>query len=207
MKADHNGHGGGPGEEHSTGGSGGPRAKSIEANYEVNDVELRGIIVFLVGLTVMTVAVYLLMLGMFKLLNNREAEQETGKPRPVLALSEKERLPPEPRLQSAPGFAQQLGKEIGAKGDEAGAESERPKERTWELDQLRLKWNEDLQQGPKDQNGQPSGISIDEAMKRILEGNSLPDRSSAPAMGPGEAYSIELPTAASSARMTEQRKQ
>src|SRR5260221_13816954 len=137
MKADHNGHGGGYGEGHSKRSSEASRVRSIEANYEVSDVELRGIIVFLIGLTVMTVVVYVLMLLMFSLLNNREIETE--RKQSLLALSEKERLPPEPRLQSAPGFAQQLGKEVGVKEAETSLVKDKPLDRTWELGQLQQK--------------------------------------------------------------------
>lgn len=205
MKADHNGHAGGIGGGHQTGAAEASRVKSIEANYEVSDVELRGIIVFLIGLTVMTVVVYLLMFLMFTLLNTREVQTEQQKS--PLALSEKERLPPEPRLQSAPGFAQQLGKEVGEKESGISADSSRPKDRTYELDQLQKKWAEELKDGPRDQNGNPAGISIDEAEKRIVSGNSLPSRSTATAAEQAENYAIDMPTAASSGRMTEKRKQ
>jgi len=210
MKADHNGHGGGYVGGHPQGASEVSRKKSIESNYEVSDVELRGIIVFLIGLTVMTVVVYLLMLLMFELLNKNEIATDRKKPQSPLALSEKERLPPEPRLQSAPGFAQQLGKEVGVKEAETSLEKDKPLDRTWELVQLRNKWNADLKQGPKDQSGNPVGISIESAMKQILSGNGLPARAPATSQTGGggpESYAIEMPTAASSGRMTEKRKQ
>jgi hypothetical protein len=208
MKVDHNGHGGGHGEGHLKRSSEASRVKSIEANYEVSDVELRGIIVFLIGLTVMTVVVYVLMLLMFHLLNNREIESE--RKQSPLALSEKERLPPEPRLQSAPGFAQQLGKEVGVKEAETSLVKDKPLDRTWELDQLKQKWADELKYGPKDKNGNPAGISIEEAMKQILSGSGLPARPPATAQtggGGSETYAVEMPTAASSGRMTEKRKQ
>jgi hypothetical protein len=202
MKADHNGHGGGQGSLKVS-----PqvaREQSIAAHHEVSDVELRGIIVFLTGLTVMTVVVYLLMILMFNLLNTREDASDR---KPAQLAAEKEHLPPEPRLQSAPGFAEQLEKEVGIK---EGSEKDRPKDRTWELDQLQLKWEDDLKHGPKDQNGQPSGISIEQAKQQILSGSGLPTRAATTpqtgADGPA-AYAIEMPTAASSGRVTEKRKQ
>ena len=207
MKADQNGHGGGYGGGHSQETSDVSRQKSIEANHKASDVELRGIIVFLIGLTVMTVVVYVLMLLMFNLLNTREAETERKKPQSPLALSEKERLPPEPRLQSAPGFAQQLGKEVGVREAETSAERNKPKDRTWELNQLRKKWDEDLKLGPKDQSGNPAGISIEDAKKQVISGNSLAARSTATPAERAEDYAIDMPTAASSGRMTEKRKQ
>ena len=56
MKADQNGHVRGIMARQKA--SEAARLKSIAANYEVSDVELRGIVVFLAGLTVMTVVVY-----------------------------------------------------------------------------------------------------------------------------------------------------
>ena len=208
MKADHNGHGGSYGGEDPQGPSDSSRLKSAPANFEASDVELRGIIVFLIGLTVMTVVVYVLMLLMFNLLNTREGAREAEPSQ--MALKEKDRLPPEPRLQAAPGFAQQLGKEVGAKESEVSNERDKPKDRTWELGQLQKRWDEDLEQGPKDQNGNRVGISIALAKQQALSGNVLPARA-APAQQPqvveAEDYAIEMPTAASSGRLTEKRKQ
>lgn len=200
MKANHNGHGGGQVP--------GATQLSPAANHEVSDVELRGIIVFLIGLTMMTVVVYLLMMLMFTLLNTRETAKEVKANSP-LALKEKERLPPEPRLQSAPGFAQQLGKEVGVKEAETATERGKPLERTWELDKLRKKWEDDLKAGPRDQSGNPIGMSIDQAKQQVLSGNGLPARAttSLAAAGDAEGYAIDMPTAASSGRMTEKRRQ
>lgn len=206
MKADQNGHGGERGG-HLKVGPEGARQQSIDAHHEVSDVELRGIIVFLTGLTVMTVVVYLLMILMFNLLNTHETNVET-QPSPLA--SEKEHLPPEPRLQAAPGFAEQLVKEAGVKEAETELTRDKPKDRTWELHQLRQKWEQDLTQGPKDQKGNSIGISIDQAKQQILSGSGLPARTPAtPVAGAGgpEDYAIEMPTAASSGRVTEKRKQ
>ena len=206
MKADQNGHGG----RQVTETPDASHRKTAGDNHQVSDVELRSIVVFLIGLTVMTVVVYLLMLLMFNLLNTREKQTEAKKEKSPLALSEKERLPPEPRLQSAPGFSEKLDKEVGAQA-EGSQERDKPKDRTRELDQLRKKWDEDLSQGPKDKSGKPAGISIEEAMKQILTAGALPSRSATQTTegttGSPEDYAIDQPTAASSGRMTEKRKQ
>src|SRR2546430_16830660 len=98
MKAGDNRHGGG----HVTETPVVSHIKNVDVTHEVSDVDLRGILSFLIGLSVMTVVVYVLMLLMFNVLNSREEKKEADN-RPM-ALSERERLPPEPRLQSAPGF-------------------------------------------------------------------------------------------------------
>jgi len=197
MKADHNEHDGG----HLTGGT--VRPESIEAHYEVGDVELRGIVVFMAGLTVMTVVVYLLMLLMFNLLSTHEEIQETRTTeRSVMAqgTSEKNRLPPEPRLQSAPGFAQQLGKEVGVKEAETSPEKDQPKDRTWELQQLQTKWEDELSHGARDESGKRVGISITAAKEQLLSGSQKEETRA-------EDYAVDMPTGASSGRMTEKRKQ
>src|SRR6476660_6045424 len=81
--------------------------RNVDVAHELSDVNIRGILTFIIGLTVMTIAVYLLMWGMFRALfaaeNNNERKES---PPPPMAMSGKERLPAEPRLQSAPGFAE-----------------------------------------------------------------------------------------------------
>jgi len=197
MKSSHNGHGG-----HVTETPDVSHIKNIDVTREVSDVDLRGIVGFLIGLSVMTVVVYLLMLLMFTVLNSREEKKEEAEIRPM-ALTEKERLPPEPRLQSAPGFAEDLAKQAGVKETD---DLTKPKDRTWELDQLRKKWEDELLHGAKDPSGKPVALPIDEAKKLLLTSGALPVRTTTPAPG-GPDYGIDMPTAASSGRMTEKRKQ
>ncbi len=173
--------------------------RNVEVSHEMSDVDVKGILMFAVALTVMTVVVYLLMLLMFKVLNKQEVGKEQ-KPSPM-ALSEKERLPPEPRLQGAQGFSEGLNKSAGI--TETEDERKKPKDPLWEIRILRQQWNDVLEHGAKDKDGKVVGLPIDEAMKRILEGNGLPSRSQAR----GDADSMQTPTAASSGRMTEKGKQ
>jgi hypothetical protein len=178
-----------------------------------NDVQMRGIIGFLVGLAVMTVVVYLLMLLMFKVMDSRPDPADLKNPRSPLALKERERLPPEPRLQSAPGFAQKLESEAQPKESEAHAEkghakdqAESPKDRTFELEKLQEKWQQDLKDGPKDSSGKVIGIGIDQAMEQLVNENALPVRAITTATK-AEEFGVDMPTAASSGRVTEKRKQ
>src|SRR5438874_11913158 len=80
--------------------------RNVDTTHEVSDVQVGGIVKFVVGLFVMTVAVFFLTWGMFRMFEARSPEP----PRSPMALSGEERLPPEPRLQAAPGFAETLEK-------------------------------------------------------------------------------------------------
>lgn len=70
--------------------------------HEESDVAVRPLLWFVGGLTFFTIVVCLAMFLMFKYFLNREMAQELA-PSP-LARQGEERLPPEPRLQLAPGW-------------------------------------------------------------------------------------------------------
>jgi hypothetical protein len=147
--------------------------KNIDVTHEKSDVEIGGIARFVVGLTVLTVAVCLLMWGMFRLFNAEEAKQENQTKRSPMALKERERLPPEPRLQSAPAFGESLERatpEHQAKGEAPVAEDpNRPKDPLWEIQKVREQWNDVLEYGPVDQNGRRYGMPIEKAKEEILK--------------------------------------
>jgi hypothetical protein len=146
--------------------------KNVDVTHEASDVYIGGIARFVAGLSVLTIAVFFLMWGLFHLFESRTEETR----RSPMALSDKERLPPEPRLQGAPGFAEELEKP--AKAEEPGAkvkESGGPKDPLWEIKVLRQHWNEVLEQGPVDQNGQRYGMPIEKAKEEILK-QGLPVR-------------------------------
>jgi hypothetical protein len=113
-------------------------------------------------------------------------------------MSEQERLPPEPRLQGAKGFGEELSKSVGE------VNPDRPRDPKWEINVLHALWHDNLQNGLRDANGQVVGIPIEEAMKKIAE-SGLPTRASGPVKL--EDFAIRIPTAASSGRMTEKRLQ
>ena len=153
--------------------------KLLEARQDNDDAAdyVRGIATFIAGLTIMTIAVYLLMWGMFKLLNARE-EKHDEEP-PPMAMTSKERLPPEPRLQSAPGFAEDLEKQAAVKEEEDSKRNggtATPKDPLWEMKVLREHWKTTLQMGVKDQNGNFVVLPIEEAKKELLK-KGLPEES------------------------------
>jgi hypothetical protein len=181
--------------------------RNVDVAHELDDVEIRGILTFLVGLMVLTIVVYFLMLFMFKVLNSREESKPEERLSPM-AMSEKERLPPEPRLQGARGFGEQLGKEIGAA--QSPEELKKPKDPLFEIDALRGYWTRILTTG-KDPTGKTVALPIEDAKLLALTNGSLAARETKlPEGGPGsraEDYGVDMPTASSSGRMTEKRKQ
>src|ERR1044072_2939458 len=80
--------------------------KNIDVTHEESDVYIGGIARFVLGLFVLIVVSFVLIWAMVRMLESRPHQGE--KPPSPMALTDKERLPPEPRLQSAPGFAEQL---------------------------------------------------------------------------------------------------
>ena len=205
MKSDHNdkGHG------HTTETPDVSHLRNVEVAHEMSDVNIRGILTFIVGLTVMTIAVYLLMWGMFRVLFTQEVTKDRRESPPSpMAMNGKERLPSEPRLQSAPGFAEGLEKEAGAKPTPQSSPT--PRDPLWEINVLRENWQVTLKNGARDQSGKVVGIPIEDAKKQVLT-QRLPSRiNTIPEEGPGwqaSDYAVDMPTAASSGRTTEKRKQ
>ena len=75
-------------------------AENPAVHHEESDVNIRGILAFGVALIVAAIVVYLVVGGVFKYLDIREARQP--QPEYPLAAAEENRLPPEPRLQTNP---------------------------------------------------------------------------------------------------------
>jgi hypothetical protein len=173
--------------------------KNIDVTHEASDVNVGGIIKFVVGLTLFGIAVQVLMWGMFRFLNSQEAGKEP--PQGPMAMTEQERRPPDPKLQSAPGFGVKL-----ENGQWVPLENREPQA---EYRVLREQWDQTLNEGGRDRSGKIVGLPIDQAMQRVLEGKGLPSRAPAQANAGAHAedYGIDMPTAASSGRMTEKRRQ
>jgi hypothetical protein len=150
--------------------------KNIDVTHEVSDVYIGGIAKFVVGLLILIVASFVLMWAAFRLLQSQSLEAE--KPRSPMALSENDpnRLPPEPRLQGAPGFSEDLEKSTAAKQETARGVSsaitgKAPalKDPMWEIRVVRDQWNDVLKNGPVDQNGQRYGMPIEQAKQEVLK--------------------------------------
>lgn len=150
--------------------------KNVDVTHEVSDVYISAIAKFVVGLFVLMVVSFFLMWVLFRAFESRITET----PASPMALTEKDRLPPEPRLQGAPGFAEQLGKKAPAmkkeESNSAVATGEaRPKDPLWEIKILREQWNDVLEHGPADQSGKRYGMPIEKAKEEILK-QGLPAR-------------------------------
>lgn len=147
--------------------------KNVDVTHEKSDVQTGGVAKFLIGLLILTIATCVLVWGMFVSFQSRVKEPA----RAPLALAGKERLPPEPRLQAAPGFGEQLEKNQKA-GNEAAkpVNADQPKDALWEIKELRKQWNDVLENGPVDKDGKRYGMPIENAKEEIIR-SGLPTRS------------------------------
>jgi hypothetical protein len=148
--------------------------KNVDVTHEVSDVYISGIARFVVGLSILMIASFFLMWGMFRVFDARLKEP----PRSPMALSDKERLPPEPRLQGAPGFGEGLEKTGTSESEAIAGAGNQPKSPLWEIKAVRDQWNEVLKHGPIDKDGKRYGMPIERAKEEILK-QGLPARSQA----------------------------
>jgi len=177
--------------------------QNVDVAHEASDVNIGGILKFVVGLTIFGIIVQVLTWGMFRFFN---AEQETQEPKQgPMAMTKEERLPPEPRLQAAPGFGVKLvnGQWVALEKREPQAEYRVLREQ-WES-QLNCKNNDDRRgderhsEESKLVSPNPACMPIDVAIEKLLEGTGLPVRAQEKnSASPG----LALPTAASSGRVT-----
>jgi hypothetical protein len=168
--------------------------KNLDVTHEANDVNVSGVLKFVMGLTVLGVVVFLLMWGMFRFLYAQETEKEP--PPGPMAMTEQERLPPEPRLQAAKGFGVKL--ENGQWVDLATREPEA------EYRVLHEQWDRALKcsSGPDETAHSTTCMPIDVAMEKVLQGSGLPVRA-----GSKNSAEVSPPTAWSSGRESGKRQQ
>ena len=169
--------------------------RNEEVTHETSDINVRGVLAFVLILTVATAAVSVGMWFLFRIFDRQEARQEP-KRGPMAVTSKEERLPPKPRLQAAPGFQAEL-----PDGRNEGLELKAPQA---EYQVLKKYWDQALNGELKDQSGNPIGMPINQAMEQIVSGQGLPARAQ---VGPNklEDWAITTPTAMSSGRQTEKR--
>ena len=167
MKSNHEGNG----PAHVTETPDVSHIRNVDVTHETSDVSIRGVATFIVALTIMAIIVHILMWAMFGVLNTRD--EKTERPPSPMALTGSERLPPEPRLQVAPGFGEQLNSAV--KKEENAKASDQPRDPLWEINVVRDQWATTLKDGSKDQNGNVVAIPIEDAKKQLLE-KGLPSR-------------------------------
>lgn len=169
--------------------------RNVEVTHEKSDISVRGVLMFVVALTIAGVAIHVGVWLLFRYFSAQEAKA----PRPgPMALTGEDRLPQGPRLQAAPGFEITLedGRKVRLEKREPQAEYQ----------VLRQQWDENLKTGLKDQSGKVVGMPIDAAIDKVVSGQGLPSRVKG---SPGKLtdYAISMPTAASSGRESEKRLQ
>lgn len=155
--------------------------RNVEVTHETSDVNVRAVLTFCSVLAISMIAVAFGTWMLFGFLNQQQAKEEP-KPGP-LALTE---LPPEPRLQGAPGFQLTL-----ENGQTVNLERTLPQT---EYRELRKQWEQNLKT-----------MAIEETMKKIAS-QGLPTKTKSAAVK-FEDYAISMPTAASSGRESEKRLQ
>lgn len=136
--------------------------------YEENEISLKGIVGFGIGLFLLIVITFFLM--HFLLKGFYEARAELAPPANPMQMTQKEQLPPEPRLQSAPGFG------IDGPNGRINLELREPQAEYRELVKI---WNDVLKNGKKDKStGVVTVMPINEAKAKFLA--SAPKAKSGP---------------------------
>lgn len=127
--------------------------------YEENEIQLKGIISFAVGLLLLIIVTFALIWALLNVLGDYFKSDEVN----PMAMSDKERLPPEPRLQAAPGFG------VDSETGRVNLELRIPQA---EYRELRKQWDDLLENGRKDpKTGMVSVMPIEEAKRKFLEQN------------------------------------
>jgi hypothetical protein len=133
----------------------------LNTPYEQNEIQLKGIIGFGIGLFLLIVVTFALMWALLNVL--KDYSEENAAVKNPLAMSDRERLPPEPRLQLAPGF--------GVESDRGRINLElvKPQSEYWEL---KNQWDDMMKNGRKDKaTGAMTMMPMAEAKAKFLSQN------------------------------------
>ena len=156
------------------------------AGYEQSDVQIGGIIRFGVGLTVATIVVCLLMWGLFKYFEAREAREEQALVPATRIAVDQPRRPAGPVLQGAPGSKFELKSPLMEMEEWLKVEQEQLNNSGW-----------------VDRNAGITRIPIERAKELLLERGlpfreqtATPKQETAPAEPPATGSSQERPSEA-----------
>ncbi|MET0645121.1 MAG: hypothetical protein ABW208_00785 [Pyrinomonadaceae bacterium] len=174
--------------------------------HEESDVAVRPLLWFVGGLTFFTIITCLSMLLLFKFFQGREESQELA-PSP-LARQGAERLPPEPRLQLAPGWAVETDgkrRDLSYAADNAGYVPQPWSE--WIL--VNEEWQRELKNyGWADEQAGTARVPVERAIDLYLERRAKqtpPQGSPTPAGGQQpSAPAAQTPADSSSGQRPEQ---
>lgn len=134
---------------------------NFDKPYETNLIGLRGVIYFGVGLFLLIVVTFGLMYFLEDVMEQRLTE--TIDQRNPMTMNNVERLPPEPRLQAAPGFG------VESEQGFVNLELKAPQSEYRELHQ---QWEKNWANGQKDpKTGTVISLPIEESKKKLLEEN------------------------------------
>jgi hypothetical protein len=167
--------------------------------YEKDRLELRGIIFFLAGLVLLIGVTFVLMYALERGMESQAAEEDVKATSPM-AMKGNETLPPEPRLQGAPGFKVDLE----SQKEPLNLELREPQSE-WRA--LSKDWEKLWKEGRKDPNtGAVITLPIEEAKQKVLQENSIKSRApedAQKALQDAQRYTMY----SSSGRTTEPRRQ
>ncbi len=130
----------------------------FEQPYEQNIIGLKGIVIFAGLLLLFIITGFFLMWALLNVLED-DAVQTKGSSNPM-AMKERDRLPPEPRLQAAPGFG------VESEHGRVNLELMAPQAEYWELQK---QWKELREHGEKNpETGAITSMSINEAKEKLI---------------------------------------
>jgi hypothetical protein len=131
----------------------------LEKGYEHNVIGLRGIIYFGIGLFLLVVITFGLMWFLQNVMEDQSiAEKDISSP---MMMNEQQRLPPEPRLQAAPGFG------VDSERGRVNLELKAPQS---EYRNLQEQWETIWRDGQKDaKTGMVATLPMEEAKRKFLE--------------------------------------
>lgn len=133
-------------------------AIGLNKAHEENQIGLKGILGFGIGLVMLIVITFGLMWAFLGAL--KDNARENADPQNPMAMSDRERLPPEPRLQLAPGF--------GVESEKGWVNMELQAPAT-EYIELKKQWTELWEHGQKDKKtGVISIMPVDMAKEKFL---------------------------------------
>ena len=162
--------------------------------HEESDVSISGISTFVVALTVAVLVIAGLMWALISFLNKQAEAADARNPVSPMARTERERIPPPPRLQAARGHSSQDDEKVKFE----------LKEPQLEWIELQKKYNYELQtSGQPDPNTGRMRVPIDYGMQLFLQSNP-PARQQQPGQAAG---GDEIPSFFSAGRQTERRDQ
>lgn len=137
---------------------------NFDQAYETNVIGLRGVAYFAVGLFLLIVITFGLMYFLVNVM--REQDSKAKASNNPMAMDAKESLPPEPRLQAAPGF--------GVEGENGRVNLELKAPQS-EYRELEAQWEKQWKEGQKNGNTVVS-LPIEAAKEKLLEDKSVKTR-------------------------------